>query len=228
MWRSEGIQSSVREYALMGVAQLSTPIHWNYFLALEDDLYQLARYVEFNEANYGTYSIEIARLLLSASAEVDSVLKQLARRIEGTDTPDNIGDYFKPVTGFAPRFVNFEVTIPRHGLTLHPWEGWSKKAPPLWWTAHNKVKHQRHEKFDMATLKNCINAMAALLISVLHLYDDEAKKGMLVGLPKLFTVPPKMGGAQQWTELGHSQMFYLDDADNPFFNRNIQPQYLVS
>lgn len=208
----------------MGIPQSPTPIHWNYFLALEDDLYQLARYVEFSESNYQTFSIEIARLLLSASAEVDSVLKQLARRIVGTDAPDKIGSYFEPVIGYAPRFVKFEVAIPRHGLLLHPWEDWLKDTPPLWWTAHNKVKHHRHERFAMATLKNCINAMAALLIAVLHLHADEAKEGKLVGLPKLFTVAPELGGGQQWNAVGHSQMFYLKDADNPFYQMQYPPR----
>lgn len=200
---------------VVSIPQSPTPIHWNYFLALEDDLYQLARYVEFSEANYGTYSIEIARLLLSASAEVDSVLKQLARRVSGNPELRNIDHYFEPVSLYSSKFIDFEVTIPRYGLTLHPWTDWRKEAAPGWWTAHNKVKHHRHEMFEMATLKHCLNAMGALLVSVLHLYADEAKDGALIGLPSLFNVPQALGGGQWWHARGHSQMFYLNDADNP-------------
>lgn len=202
----------------MSIPQSPTPIHWNYFLALEDDLYQLARYVEFTEANYDTYSIEIARVLLSASAEVDSVLKQLARRLSGDQELRNIDHYFDSVTGYSAKFIHFEVTIPRYGLTLRPWTDWRKEDAPKWWSAHNKVKHQRHEMFEMATLKHCLNAMAALLISVLHLYADEAKRGVLIGLPKLFNVPQSFGGGQRWDALGHSQLFYLNDEENPLFN----------
>ncbi len=30
--------------------------HWNYFLAIEKDLENLSRYIEFSDANLGTYS----------------------------------------------------------------------------------------------------------------------------------------------------------------------------
>jgi len=43
-------------------------IHWNYFFAIEDDLATLSRYVEFHEDNFTTYSIEIARILMTAVA----------------------------------------------------------------------------------------------------------------------------------------------------------------
>ena len=52
----------------MALDQASQPFHWAYFLALEDDLYTLSRYVEIAKPNYETYSIEISRLLLSACA----------------------------------------------------------------------------------------------------------------------------------------------------------------
>jgi hypothetical protein len=52
--------------------------HWNYFLAIERDLETLARYVEFDPKNFTSFSIEIARLLLAAAAEVDIVCNRSA------------------------------------------------------------------------------------------------------------------------------------------------------
>lgn len=207
----------------MALQQSVVPIHWGYFLALEDDLYRLARYVEFSPANYETYSIEIARLLLSACAEVDSILKQLVEKVGSNERARNIVDYFDPVTSYSGKFVPFRVAIPRHGLELHPWVDWTRNQPPAWWSAHNNVKHHRHSRFDQATLKHCLNAMAALLVAVLHLHADEASNGTLVGLPKLFTVPRDMGGGQRWGELGHVQLFYLRDDENPMRQMVGQP-----
>ena len=51
--------------------------HWNYFLAIEKDLEHLSRYIEFSDANLGTYSIELTHLLLSASSEVDVVMMNI-------------------------------------------------------------------------------------------------------------------------------------------------------
>lgn len=207
----------------MALQQSVVPIHWGYFLALEDDLYTLARYVEFSQGNYETYSIEIARLLLSACAEVDSVLKQLVRKVMPDSPARNISEYFDSVAAHSDKFVPFRVEIPRHGLELRPWVDWTRHQPPAWWSAHNQVKHQRHSRFDQATLKHCLNAMAALLVAVLHLHADQAKDGKLVGLPKLFTVPPEMGGGQQWGPLGHVQLFYLRDEENPMRGIGGQP-----
>lgn len=207
----------------MALQQSVVPIHWGYFLALEDDLYTLARYVEFSRGNYETYSIEIARLLLSACAEVDSVLKQLVEKVVPGSPARNIIEYFDSVTAHSGKFVPFRVEIPRHGLELRPWVDWTRDQPPAWWSAHNQVKHHRHNRFDQATLKHCLNAMAALLVAVLHLHAEEAKEGKLVGLPKLFTVPSEMGGGQQWGALGHVQLFYLRDEENPMRGMEGQP-----
>ena len=61
----------------MGIKTAKIDPHWNYFLAIERDLEPLSRYVEFNPKNFDCYSIEIARLLLAAAAEVDIVCKQI-------------------------------------------------------------------------------------------------------------------------------------------------------
>jgi hypothetical protein len=209
--------------SIMALQQSTVPIHWGYFLALEDDLYELARYVEFSPRNYETFSIEISRLLLSASAEVDSILKQMVEKIDARLRPKNITEYFDPITTYSAKFVDFKVSIPRHGIDLRPWSDWEKERPPTWWSAHNQIKHHRHSQFEQATLKNCLNAMAALLVSVIHLHSEEAKEGRLIGLPKLFSVPQEMGGAQSWGPTGHSQIFYLNDEDNPGFRHPPPP-----
>jgi len=172
----------------MAINRTTTFIHWNYFLALEEDLDRLARYVDLSGQNESTFSIEIARVFLSASAEVDVILKQVAVKNNPASEASSINAYFPEITQHYPNYIGFTVLVPRYGLTLTPWISWSANTPPFWWQDHNKVKHQRHNHFDKATLKNCLNTMAALFVSVIHLYSNEAEQGELLSLPRLLNV----------------------------------------
>lgn len=182
--------------------------HWNYFLALEEDLARLARYVHLTE-NDETYSLEIARLLMSSSAEVDVVLKQVCEAVDPQCGADNINAYFPVVSGAYPTFVGFEVHIPRFGLILHPWSNWKEGTPPGWWIANNKVKHHRHSDFKSANLKNCLNGLAGLYVAVLFLYRQEAEAGDLQQLPRLFNVSDANFGGTSMGRYGNSFKYRL-------------------
>ena len=186
----------------MGIQRENTFLHWNYFLALEEELDKLSRYVDFS-GNDDAYSIEIARLFLSSCSEVDVVLKQLCKKLNPQSNASSINAYFTEVSNHFNGFVDFEVTIPRLGLTLHPWVNWAHEQPPFWWQHHNKVKHYRHEHFEKANLKNCLNAVAALYVAVLYFYQQEAEDGKLQQLPKLLNVGNKYFGGVGMGRNGH-------------------------
>ena len=143
----------------MGIKTHKIEKHWNYLLAIEHDLSELSRYIEFDENNFGCFSIEIARILLTSAAEVDVVCKQICKKIKPTlKTKDleklKIHGYRDTLKPAFPDIPQFEVLLPRFGLTLKPWSEWKKKkGVPLWWTAHNKVKHQRDSEYPRANLK---------------------------------------------------------------------------
>ncbi len=155
-----------------------TKLHWNYYLALEEDLERTARYVEFCDSNMQVFSIEFAHLLLAAASEVDVLAKAICTKIAPKTRRRNIEEYR---TTFAranllprnkwehvPNVGHEQVFIRRFGITLSPWQNWSKGNPPGWWRAYNRVKHQRDAFFQEATLQNAINALGALLILNFH------------------------------------------------------------
>ena len=146
-----------------------TKHHWNYFLALERDLEKLSRYIEFSDTNLGTYSIELAHIMLSASSEIDVVMKQLCN-MSSPDKAHNINHYKKIIKESIPNLIEEEFTISRYGITYKPWEKWLSDQNPDWWWAYNKVKHERHDYFHEANLKNTINTMGALLITTIYYY----------------------------------------------------------
>jgi hypothetical protein len=193
----------------MAIERTDTPIHWNYFLALEEDLDRLARFIDLSGRNDESYSIEIARLFLGSSSEVDVVLKQLVYKLDPASNASTINTYRRTIARSLPVFFEFEATIPRFGLSFRPWSSWSDSAAPSWWRDHNLVKHHRHEHFEKANLKNCLNAVAGLYISVLYLYSERASNGELLQLPRLFNVADSHFGGTQMGRYGNSFKYRL-------------------
>lgn len=147
--------------------------HWNYFLAIEKNLETVSRFVEFADDNKETYSIEFAYLLLSASSEVDVILKQFCKLLDNSTSPDNINQYRAIIKQNCPRFANEEIVIERYGLKYKPWINWVEDNNPIWWNSYNKVKHERNTYFNKANLQNTVNAVGGLLIAVLYFYKHQ-------------------------------------------------------
>jgi hypothetical protein len=85
----------------MVIQTIENAPHWAYFIAIERDLAELSRYVEFDERNFKCFSIEIVKLLLSASAEVAVVCKQLCQILNRN--PSKKGSLLSPASIFAFR-----------------------------------------------------------------------------------------------------------------------------
>ena len=56
-------------------------LHWNYFIALEQDLEKVSRYIEFCTPNLKVHSIELAHLLFAAASEVDVLAKWVCKTV---------------------------------------------------------------------------------------------------------------------------------------------------
>jgi hypothetical protein len=162
-------------------------VHWNYFLALENDATKLARFVEFHGDNFKTFSIELAHLLMAASSEVDVIAKLVCEQIQPNRNPRNILNYASIILPVEPKLASLTVMIPRFGVTLRPWVSWTATKPPLWWTAYNNVKHQRDTKFPDANLGHCLNAMAGLFSLTIYYYALLRQRTIEIGDKKIKT-----------------------------------------
>ena len=149
-------------------------LHWNYFLALEQDMERTTRYIEFHKDNLKVYSIELAHLLFAAAAEVDVIAKTICETIAPSAPHDNILHYQAVLTNEAniPNIFELpsaiQISVPRYGLMFAPFENWGKGINPEWWQSYNRVKHERSEHFEKANLQNALNALGALLIMNLY------------------------------------------------------------
>lgn len=169
----------------MAIETIQIPKHWNYFLCIEDDLLNLSRWIEFAPGNFDCFSIELARLLMICSSEADVVAKRLCARIDDAAKAGSINKYRDVIHAHYPQVSKNQIQLPRFGLTLTPWDNWDKPGvPPDWWTSNNKVKHHRGDHFNLASLKNTLNA-AAGLFTLLVLYCG-VRVDHLAPAPKLF------------------------------------------
>lgn len=112
----------------MGIPEAPTPKHWNFFLALDEDVLRLARYLEPTEANFCSYSLELARLLMAAASGVDVVSKQVCQRIDPGAKANGIAHYRAVILAAHPQLTKTEVMIPKFGLTLDFFPGHLGKA----------------------------------------------------------------------------------------------------
>jgi len=165
-----------RIFSLSVVPSVSLP-HWNYFLAIENDIARIGRYIELTQANFTAYSIETARLLMAATQEIDVLLKQLCA-VKG-DSAKNEQRYRVSVPQVYPRIPKAEVQVSPYGLNFTPFENWQTGVTPTWWTANNKVKHERHTNFSKASVENMLNAVSALLVANLYYHDAAGTIGNL-------------------------------------------------
>ena len=56
--------------------------YWNYYLELEQQLYDIRKYVDFDRKNNNTFSIEFLKLLQAVCSEIDVVAKVIANYID--------------------------------------------------------------------------------------------------------------------------------------------------
>lgn len=133
----------------------------------------LSRWIEFCEQNEAVYSIELARLLMTACAEVDVVARALCKAISPAENASNITAYQAVLLRALPVLPQAKVHMARFGMSFTPWLNWAEPKPPYWWTSYNKVKHHRAENFQKANLKNVLNAVAGLVLLLLLLHSKD-------------------------------------------------------
>jgi hypothetical protein len=166
--------------------------YWQYFVALEADLAATARYVEPTSANMACYSVEFARILLTAGSEVDVLCKVLCQEHKLLVSPVNINGYRAAITKRFPGFTKLEILAPRYGLVRLPWQQWDQNSNPNWWRSYNDVKHERQGHFASANLGNALDAMAGLFVLVSYLCEEELRARTALPWPQMLTLDPSL------------------------------------
>lgn len=138
--------------------------YWNHYIILEEDLIKTFRYVFLDERNYQTFSFEYQRLLLAIGSELDVIFK-LFCDFPGSASK-NINDYKTKIKQDGLMELDNKVIINKKfgNIELKPFGSGLKHEVPKWWTAYNKVKHNRTEYVKEANLENVLFALSGLYL----------------------------------------------------------------
>ena len=174
--------------------------HWQFFESLDEELHSLSRIIDFDQANFSTYSVYLARLYLSVCSEIDVVAKLLCARIDRTKPQKNICDYRSLIAPRYPNFPQLRIEMPSHELDFQPWLSWSSDTTPDWWTAYNEVKHERSTYYAKANLGNVLKSTAGLLVMLVYLYQPElySKNSPIQPDFKIMRIERRYAGALTW------------------------------
>src|SRR5665213_3589531 len=100
----------------MAIVHTKSKIHWSFFIALEQDVETMTRYIEPVPQNYGAYSLEMCRILFAAASECEIVLKELAKLFRFDSERFNIDRLREVITVNLPELASEKVFIRRYGL----------------------------------------------------------------------------------------------------------------
>ncbi len=175
----------------MTIQEYNTQV-WSFYLCLEKDFIETLNYVQFEDDNLKTYSIEFERLLLAICSEVDVLCKLLCKEYEPLKTPSKILEYAEILCSYY-EFSSCEVCFERNGEIFKPFDGLTTEDTPSWWKAYNKVKHKRTDgnNYKEGNLENVYKSLAALYalnrcycknIAVSSIFNEPSPKSQLFNM----------------------------------------------
>lgn len=170
-------------------------LYWKQYQSIETKLENLKYAIEFHPNNSGTYSTELASILMQSCSEFEIIAKRfldLSDRATG----------FEIFSALCSRFPNLkEVIVHIENTTVWIQPFHYLRNLPKYWTAYNKVKHSRDiilgeaftkieldSKLDFsedelkkisytqANFENAFGSLGALLIINILLSDKEGEK----------------------------------------------------
>jgi len=160
-----------KEYAI-------NPHHYTRaFLLLQEDIKRLFEYIEPSDVNLVTFSFRIHELFMRTCIDIESNFKAILneniyhpvfRRGVNAGQPRNedlwnINDYSK--INKSHHLDNYSIELPfwrGNNNIFKPFQEWKTGTSLSWYQAYNETKHNRNEKFELASFKNLMLSYTAL------------------------------------------------------------------
>ncbi len=157
--------------------------HFRYFSILTNHLDDIRLYIEIDERNMKTFSMELARLIILSGTELKTILTELYHLNHEEDGIEF--DKMKEVVlAQFPLIETCEVTVDYTNICLCPWGTIDGENIP-WIMAYDKVKNNRFAEIELANLENLLNTMSAhlvLLICLHHVVIDDKISAFLFSM----------------------------------------------
>ena len=129
---------------------------------LVEKLQELLLYVEPSEEGLKSYSHRARELLFLACSDLECNLKRYNFK-----NNERMNDYIQILDYIDLSKYKLSLVGYSNPYKCCPFENWKKKEPSKsipWYYAYNQIKHNIDANFHLATLENCINAIAANII----------------------------------------------------------------
>lgn len=142
--------------------------HWNDYMMHERHFADLCDYVALQEQNLKTCSDEIISQLLLICTSFEASMK--AMYTFSPRHPD-VNDYLDALHADSLFDDKVEIRLLEGKLdsAIKPFEGACRDNSPVWWKAHNDLKHNRTEYYAEGTFGHLLDALAALYyVNMIH------------------------------------------------------------
>ncbi len=121
--------------------------------------------VEPNKNHKSVYGLEYREIILLAATEVENHWVKLLKSNGFNKEKCNTKDYIR-----LKEFIYFNNTFELQNYndydSIHPFINWNESQPTgslKWYDSYNKIKHNREENINLATLDNAIQSICALI-----------------------------------------------------------------
>lgn len=157
-------------------------LYWKNYILLEKEFTETLEYITLDADNYSVYSSRYIKLLLQIGSEIDINARLFCKQYNSQSQAKNIDHYRNEITSNDVDFCNTKVNIMQHSNMppFMPWESWNQGVNPNWWTAYNKVKHERFqagniggankEYYKFANLEYTVLALGGLYQLLIYRY----------------------------------------------------------
>lgn len=168
------------------------------YAIIEEDFITILKYLPLEKENLSVKSPRFSDILIRSCVGIEIFFREWLNdyKLSHESKIDKIRAKAKPVeTGrdyirfddFHPIFSKYltSASLKTRQLEtcIYPFNGWTKRTPPAWWTTYNNVKHHRVDKGNVANMETALNALGALFLlhctqidSLTHLYKYSSSR----------------------------------------------------
>lgn len=128
----------------------------------------IARCIQLDERNLAAFGHQLRELLILACTEVEASLRILLSSADTSITSEtrlSTRDYHRLCQPLFLKEFSIELRHYQHLGRFRPFVDWDASKPTQslqWYEAYNSVKHDRANSLHLASLRHCIDAVAAV------------------------------------------------------------------
>ena len=144
---------------------------------------------------YKTFSSRYTYLLLNICSEIDSIAEEYCKVVKAPSKVKNILQKMTVIVNDDPKIKDQRVSTkyPYEIINFVPFAGFDSESAAGWWQDYKLVKHFRADvpekgipNYQLAHLKNVMNALAALYILCQNLYKLLGESNLQLEPSRLF------------------------------------------